>query len=74
MQNPEILLKNLNTALCNLRGAANLLGDDDDARIDSKFLPVMRKLLLAEVLGNTAILAIGGSQGAGKTTFLTSLY
>lgn len=74
MQNPEILLKNLNTALCNLRGAANLLGDNDDARIDSKFLPVMRKLLLAEVLGNTAILAIGGSQGAGKTTFLTSLY
>lgn len=72
MQTPEILLKDLNSALRNLRGAASLLGDED--RLDSEFLPVVRRLLLAEVLGNTPILAIGGSQGAGKTTLLCTLY
>lgn len=73
MQTPEILLKDLNSALRNLRGAASLLGDDED-RLDSELLPVVRRLLLAEVLGNSPILAIGGSQGAGKTTLLCTLY
>lgn len=71
MQSPEILLQDLNTALRELRGAAHLLNDD---RIDRELLPTMRRLLLAEVLGNTSILAIGGSQGAGKTTLLRSMY
>lgn len=71
MQSPEILLKDLNTALRELRGAAHLLGDE---RLDCELLPTMRRLLLAEVLGNTSILAIGGSQGAGKTTLLRSMY
>lgn len=71
MQSPEILLQDLNTALRELRGAAHVLGDE---RLDSELLPTMRRLLLAEVLGNTSILAIGGSQGAGKTTLLRSLY
>lgn len=71
MQSPEILLQDLNTALRELRGAAHLLGDE---RLDAELLPTMRRLLLAEVLGNTWILAIGGSQGAGKTTLLRSLY
>lgn len=71
MQSPEILLQDLNTALRELRGAAHLLGDE---RLDCELLPTMRRLLLAEVLGNTSILAIGGSQGAGKTTLLRSLY
>lgn len=71
MQSPEILLQDLNNALRELRGAAHLLGDE---RLDDELLPTMRRLLLAEVLGNTSILAIGGSQGAGKTTLLCSLY
>ena len=71
MQSPEILLKDLNEALRELRGAATLLGDE---RLDAELLPVMRRLLLAEVLGNTWIMAIGGSQGAGKTTLLSTLY
>jgi len=71
MQSPEILLQDLNTALRELRGAAHLLGDE---RLDCELLPTMRRLLLAEVLGNTSILAIGGSQGAGKTTLLRTLY
>ena len=71
MESPEILLQDLNTALRELRGATHLL---DDERIVTELLPTMRRLLLAEVLGNTSILAIGGSQGAGKTTLLRSLY
>lgn len=71
MQSPELLLKDLNAALRELRGAARLL---DDERLDAELLPAMRRLLLAEVLGNTWIMAIGGSQGAGKTTLLSTLY
>ncbi len=71
MQSPELLLKDLNAALRELRGAARLLDDD---RLDAELLPAMRRLLLAEVLGNTWIMAIGGSQGAGKTTLLSTLY
>lgn len=71
MKNPEIMLKELNSALRRLRGACTDLGDED---IDSKLLEVMRRLLLAEILGNTWIVAIGGSQGAGKTALISSLY
>lgn len=70
-QTPEILLKELNSSLRRLRGACTDLGDED---IDKKLLDVMRRLLLAEVLGNTWVVAIGGSQGAGKTTLVTALH
>jgi len=71
MDSPEILLRDLNRALRELHGAAHLLRDE---HIDSELLIPIRRLLLAEVLGNTRIIAIGGAQGAGKTTLLRSLY
>jgi hypothetical protein len=71
MQSPEILLHDLNNALRDLYGATQLLSDE---RLKAELPLLMRRLLLAEVLGNTSILAIGGSQGAGKTTLLRSLY
>lgn len=71
MHTPEIMLKDLNNALRRLRGACALI---DNEEINEKLLEVMQKLLLAEVLGNTWILAVGGSQGAGKTTLMASLY
>lgn len=71
MKSPEIMLTELNGALRRLRGACGDLADED---IDEKLLAVMRRLLLAEVLGNTWILAMGGSQGAGKTTLMSSMY
>lgn len=71
MQSPEIMLTELNDALRRLRGACSDLADDD---INEKLLAVMRRLLLAEVLGNKWIVAIGGSQGAGKTTLMSSMY
>lgn len=71
MKSPEMLLTELNKALRRLRAACKDLEDDD---IDDKLLDVMRRMLLAEVLGNTWIIAMGGSQGAGKTTLMSSLY
>ncbi|RRO06362.1 sugar kinase [Pectobacterium aquaticum] len=71
MESPEIQLKALNNALRRLRGACSAL---DGEELDEKLLEVMRRLLLAEVLADTWIVAIGGSQGAGKTTLMASLY
>lgn len=71
LQSPEVLLESLNNALRHLRGACTVLGNEE---IDDKLLEVMRRLLLAQVLGDTWIVAIGGSQGAGKTTLMACLY
>lgn len=46
----------------------------DNEEVDNKLLAVMRRLLLAEILGTTWIVAMGGSQGAGKTTLMASMY
>lgn len=71
MESPALLLTDLNKALRRLRGACTDLSDEE---IDEKLLEVMRRLLLAEVLGNTWIVVMGGSQGAGKTTLMASIY
>ncbi|WP_097190288.1 hypothetical protein [Caballeronia arationis] len=71
MHSPELLLKNLNGALRELLGATAAL---NDTRIDDELRPAAQRLLLAEVLGNTTILAVCGSQGAGKTTLVATLY
>ena len=71
MQSPELLLKSLNNALRRLRGACTVLANEE---LDDKLLDAMRRLLLAEILGNTWIVAMGGSQGAGKTTLMASMY
>ena len=71
MQSPELLLTSLNNALRRLRGACTILESEE---VDDKLLDVMRRLLLAEILGKTWIVAIGGSQGAGKTTLMASMY
>lgn len=71
LQSPEVLLESLNNALRHLRGACTDLGNEE---IDDKLLEVMRRLLLAQVLGDTWVVAVGGSQGAGKTTLMACLY
>lgn len=71
MQSPELLLNSLNNALRRLRGACTIL---DNEEVDDRLLDVMRRLLLAEILGKAWIVAIGGSQGAGKTTLIASMY
>lgn len=72
MQRPELLLKHLNRALRDLLGATSILHDDE--RLRSAMLPLMRRLMLAEVIGNQWMVAVGGSQGAGKTTLVRTLY
>lgn len=71
MESPEVFLKELNSALRRLRGACNVLANEE---IDKKLLAVIRRLLLAEILGNEWIIAVGGSQGAGKTTLMSKIY
>jgi len=71
MQSPEVLLPELNKALRRLRGASALFADE---KTHVQLLTIMRRLLLAEVLGDTWMIAIGGSQGAGKTTLMRLLY
>jgi energy-coupling factor transporter ATP-binding protein EcfA2 len=71
MQSPELLLKDLNRALLELNAASVVLNDQELA---SELREVTRRLVLAEVLADTTIIAIGGSQGAGKTTLMMSMY
>jgi len=54
-----------------LRGAARVL---DNADIDAQLLPLMRRLTLAEVMNDRWLIAIGGTQSAGKTTLVRTLY
>lgn len=71
MQTPELLLSELNKALRELRGAARVLDNDS---IDAQLLPVIRSLTLAEIMSNRWLVAVGGTQGAGKTTLIRTLY
>lgn len=68
---PEKLLTHLNAALRRLLTASDVLCDPN---VYKELEPMMRRLLLAEVMGTHAVIAIGGSQGAGKTTILNRLY
>lgn len=71
MHTPELLLSSLNRALRDLRGAAAIVGDEG---LNDEILPVMRSLLLAEVLSESWIIAVGGSQSAGKTNLVRAMY
>ena len=71
MQSPELLLKDLNRALLELNAASVVLNDQELAR---ELRDVTRRLVLAEVLSGTWIVAVGGPQGAGKTTLMLSMY
>ncbi|NHZ42136.1 hypothetical protein [Massilia aquatica] len=71
MQTPELLLSKLNQALRELRGAARVLDND---LLDVQLLQVMRRLTLAEIMNERWLVAVGGTQGAGKTTLVRTLY
>jgi hypothetical protein len=68
---PELMIHALLEKLYSLRGAASYL---DNKAISEKLELVTRKLTLAEVLANQAVIAVAGSQGAGKTTLVKTLY
>jgi signal recognition particle receptor subunit beta len=71
MQTPELLLSELNKALRELRAAARVLNENS---LDTVMFPVMRRLALAQVMGEEWLIAVGGTQSAGKTTLVRTLY
>jgi len=75
---PELLLPRLYQALANIVAAADAVVDcpinDEGESVEEVFRPIMRRLLLCQKLGQYSLLAIAGTQGAGKTTLIKSLY
>ena len=70
-ESPELLIRSLLEKLYILRGAAAFL---DNIMLAEKLEAVTRKLTLSEILANQAVIAVAGSQGAGKTTLVKMLY
>lgn len=67
------LLDNLLHSLMNVMSACDpYLGDNKVC--DSRLKPIIRRILLQKALGERALLAISGTQGAGKTTLVKNLY
>ncbi|QSR17452.1 hypothetical protein [Novosphingobium sp. KA1] len=78
MSAPEILLPRLRRALANLVAACDAVSDgpinEAGQTAEQALRTVMRRLLLSETLGGYSLLAIAGTQGAGKTTLIKTLY
>lgn len=71
LRTPEVLLSNLNRVGLELLGAINTLGD---STLSDQLAVVLRRLFIADLLAKEWVTAIGGSQGAGKTTLARLLY
>lgn len=70
MSAPELLLPRLYQALADIVAAADAVVDgpinDEGESVEEVFRPIMRRLLLCQTLGQFSLLAIAGTQGAGK--------
>lgn len=66
------LLNNLLDSLMNVMGSCHPYLDE--GACDNKLKPIIRRILLQKALGERALLAISGTQGAGKTTLIKNLY
>jgi GTPase SAR1 family protein len=71
MNSPEVYLQTLTQRLLRLRRATSYLNTSD---YDQNLFTLIRKSQIAQTLTNRYVIAITGSQGAGKTTFLRNLY
>lgn len=71
LRSPEVLLSNLNRVALELHGAIAMLGKP---ALCEQLTAVMRRLFIADLLSHQWIIAIGGSQGAGKTTLVRLMY
>lgn len=66
------LLDNLVHSLINVMGSCHPYLNEEEC--DNKLKPAIRRILLQKALGERALLAISGTQGAGKTTLIKNLY
>lgn len=66
------LLDNLIHSLMNVMGSCHSYLNEEEC--DNKLKPAIRRILLQKALGERALLAISGTQGAGKTTLIKNLY
>ncbi|WP_215763063.1 ATP-binding protein [Acetobacter sp. P1H12_c] len=78
MSAQELLLPRLNQALASIITACDAVMDgpinDKGETVEQALRPIMRRLLLNQTLGQYSLLAVAGTQGAGKTTLIKSLY
>ncbi len=70
-ESPELMVSALLERLHNLRGAATFLNDSE---LIERLVTITRRLTLTAVLSQQPVIAVAGSQGAGKTTLVKSLY
>lgn len=66
------LLDNLIHSLMTVMGSCHPYLNEEEC--DNKLKPAIRRILLQKALGERALLAISGTQGAGKTTLIKNLY
>lgn len=72
MLTPGMFLPKLTKSLLRLKKATSFL--DDTSGFDHKLNLIIRKSRIAQILSGRNMIAIAGSQGAGKSTFLKNLY
>lgn len=72
LQSPEVLLNHMNNRLLSLRGAVDAYLEKGS--LTTELTEVMRKLIIAQLLHDRFLIAVAGSQGAGKTTLIQRLY
>lgn len=72
MHTPELLLNELNAALLDLHAGSAAL--PNDPKLSEALKQALRQLIVAETLSKNWIIAVAGSQGAGKTTLVQALY
>lgn len=70
-ESPELMVSALLERLHNLRSAITFLNDND---LIERLVTITRRLTLTNVLSQQPVIAVAGSQGAGKTTLVKSLY
>ncbi|MDM0010158.1 hypothetical protein QTI51_37285 [Variovorax sp. J22G73] len=71
MQTPELLLNKLNAALLDLHAGSAVLSDP---KLSLALKQALSQLIVAETMSKNWIIAVAGSQGAGKTTLVQALY
>lgn len=69
-ESPEVLLRTLNRDLLRLSAASSHLNDRD---VTMKIVDVLRRTVATEVLHDLYVVAVTGSQGAGKTTLVQQI-